>query len=72
MQSLLLRCISTWLCAALPGVAVTLDDVTLPHPAANSKVAPDEGVLLSPGNPKGHCDYVTGRSTITKSRATQI
>ena len=48
------------------------DDVTPPPPAANSKVAPGEGVLLSPGNPEGHCDYVTGRSTMPKSRATQI
>ena len=48
------------------------DDVTPPHLAANSTVAPGEGVLLSPGNPEGHCDYVTGCSTMTKSRATQI
>ena len=48
------------------------DDVPQPHTAADSTVAPGEGVLLSPRNPEGHCDYVTEHSTMTKSRATQI
>jgi hypothetical protein len=28
-------------------------------------------VLLSPGNPEGHCDYVTRRVTMPEPRATQ-
>jgi hypothetical protein len=28
-------------------------------------------MLLSPGNPEGHCDYVTRRVTMPESRATQ-
>jgi hypothetical protein len=29
-------------------------------------------LLLSPGNPEGHCDYVTRRVTMPEPRATQI
>ncbi len=32
---------------------------------------PGEGVLLSPGNPEGHCTNVMQRVNMTESRATQ-
>ncbi len=48
------------------------DDIPPPQAAANATVSPGEGVLLSPGNPERHCDYVTRRITMTKSRATQF
>ena len=55
--------------APAPATAMTV-------PCANSLtipfVDPDEGVLLSPGNPAGHRDCVTQCPTMTESRATQI
>ena len=49
-----------------PTAAPSANSLTIPF------VSPGEGVLLSPGNPEGHCDYVTRRVTMPEPRATQI